>query len=46
MIKIPTFIIIVDVGVGKLIEEWLVKTGFKVIAIRNLNPEMADNRYN
>jgi len=34
--------IIIDVGVGRIIEEWLSREGFNVIAIRKLNPEMAD----
>jgi predicted nuclease of predicted toxin-antitoxin system len=34
--------IIVDVGVGKLIEEWLLAQSFDVIAIGNINPEMPD----
>ena len=38
--KNPTFI--VDVGVGKIIEEWLKKELYEVIAIRDINPEMED----
>jgi predicted nuclease of predicted toxin-antitoxin system len=34
--------IIIDVGVGRIIEEWLTQEGFNVIAIRKINPEMAD----
>jgi predicted nuclease of predicted toxin-antitoxin system len=34
--------IIVDVGVGRIIEEWLSIQGFNVIAIRKINPEMTD----
>ncbi len=34
--------VIVDVGVGKLIEEWLLEQGFDVIVISNINPEMPD----
>lgn len=34
--------IIIDVGVGIIIEEWLTREGFNVIAIRKVNPEMAD----
>lgn len=33
--------IIVDVGVGKVIEEWL-SLYYKIISIRKLNPEMPD----
>lgn len=33
---------IVDAGVGRLIEEWLVQQNFKVLSIINLNPEMPD----
>ena len=38
--KNQTFI--VDVGVGKIIEEWLKKELYEVIAIRDINPEMED----
>jgi predicted nuclease of predicted toxin-antitoxin system len=34
--------IIIDVGVGRIIEEWLTQEGFNVIALRKINPEMAD----
>jgi predicted nuclease of predicted toxin-antitoxin system len=34
---------VVDVGVGRIVENWLVQQDFSVIAIRTLNPEMADN---
>jgi predicted nuclease of predicted toxin-antitoxin system len=33
---------IIDVGVGKIIEDWLQKEGYEVIAIRTVNPEMED----
>lgn len=33
---------IVDVGVGKAIENWLFNENYKVISIRDLNPEMQD----
>lgn len=33
---------VIDVGVGKIIENWLVQQKFSVFSIRNLNPEMAD----
>lgn len=33
---------IIDVGVGRIIENWLVQQKFSVIAISTLNPEMAD----
>ena len=33
---------IVDVGVGRIIENWLVQQNFSVIAVQILNPEMAD----
>ena len=33
---------IIDVGVGKIIEEWLKKEGYQAIAIRQINPEMED----
>lgn len=38
--KNQTFI--VDVGVGRVIEEWLKKELYEVIAIRDINPEMED----
>ncbi len=34
---------IVDVGVGRIIEEWIEHQGFNVISIAKLNPEMADS---
>jgi predicted nuclease of predicted toxin-antitoxin system len=33
---------IIDVGVGRVIENWLAQQNFSVIAISSLNPEMAD----
>jgi predicted nuclease of predicted toxin-antitoxin system len=33
---------VIDVGVGKIIEIWLVQQMFSVIPIRSLDPEMAD----
>lgn len=33
---------VIDVGVGRIIETWLVEQSFSVFAIRSLNPEMAD----
>lgn len=33
---------LVDVGVGKKIEEWLVKEGFDTKSIRDLDPRMPD----
>lgn len=33
---------IVDVGVGRIIEEWLRLQDFNVISIGKLNPEMTD----
>ena len=34
--------IIVDVGVGRIIEEWLSHQGIDVMAIGKINPEMTD----
>ena len=34
--------IVIDVGVGKIIEEWLSQQNFEVLSIRNLNHEMRD----
>ena len=33
---------VVDVGVGRIIEGWLVQQNFSVISIRFINPEMPD----
>lgn len=33
---------IVDVGVGRSIEEWLKSQDFKILTIRSINPEMED----
>ena len=35
---------IVDVGVGRSIEEWLKSQDFKVLTIGSINPEMADSQ--
>ncbi|PKO20340.1 MAG: hypothetical protein CVU38_20645 [Chloroflexi bacterium HGW-Chloroflexi-1] len=34
--------ILVDVGVSKMVEEWLARQRFDVKAVRDLNPSMAD----
>lgn len=34
---------IIDVGVGRIIENWLLQQNFSVIAVRILNPEMTDS---
>ena len=41
MIK-QTFTFIIDVGVGRVIEEWLSQQGYNIIAISKVNPEMSD----
>jgi predicted nuclease of predicted toxin-antitoxin system len=33
---------IVDVGVGKSVEKWLANQGYKVVPVREINPEMED----
>ncbi len=33
MIDLPDFKIIIDVGVGKIIEEWIAQQGFKMVTI-------------
>lgn len=43
MISISKLKIIIDVGVGRIIEEWLTQQGFNVIAIIKIDPEMADS---
>jgi hypothetical protein len=45
MIDLSAFEIIIDVRVGKIIEEWMARQGFNVIAITKVNPEMADLDY-
>ena len=42
MITNASFKFIIDVGVGRSIEEWLSSQSFKVLAIRYINPEMED----
>ena len=42
MNNIPTNKIVIDVGVGKIIEEWMSLQNFEVISIRKINNEMAD----
>ncbi len=32
-----------DVGVGKLSEQWLADNGYDVVAVRGLNPRMSDD---
>ena len=34
---------IIDAGVGRIIEEWLIQQGFNVISIITKNPEMSDS---
>jgi len=33
---------LVDVGVGKSVEEWLLKGGYDLKAVRNIDPKMSD----
>jgi len=33
---------IVDVGVGRSIEEWLISQNFVVVSVASINPEMSD----
>ncbi len=35
--------ILVDVGVGKAVEEWLRKQGYDVLAVRDLDPRLPDS---
>ena len=37
-----TFTIVIDVGVGRIIEEWLSQQGYNVITISKVNSEMTD----
>ena len=43
MIKTSNLKIVIDVGVGRLIEEWLSQQGFNFIAIRKINLEISDS---
>ena len=38
-----TFKFIIDVGVGRSVEEWLKSQEFTVVAIGSINPEMKDS---
>lgn len=40
--KNDDYTFIIDVGVGRIIENWLQQQSFSVIGIRSLNPEMTD----
>lgn len=40
--SVISFKIIVDMGVGKIIEKYLTQQGFQVIAISKINPQMSD----
>lgn len=42
MLNRPSLKILVDVGVGKLVEESLSEQGYDVLAVRSLNPGMDD----
>lgn len=42
MIEGTSTSIVIDVGVGNIIEEWLFNNGYHVLAIRNTNPKMDD----
>ena len=35
--------ILIDVGVGKAVEEWLRKQGYDVLAVRDLDPRLPDS---
>lgn len=35
--------LMVDVNVGKIVEDWLKASGFDVIAVRDIDPSLADN---
>ncbi len=36
----PTFLI--DIGVGRVVEDWLAKAGYDVLTVREINPRMPD----
>ena len=42
MINNNTKKIVIDVGVGRIIEEWLSEQGYDVISVRKINHEMPD----
>jgi len=33
---------LVDMGVGKRVEDWLLKNGYNIKGVRNINPKMTD----
>jgi hypothetical protein len=42
MIITPSIKFIVDVGVGRSIEKWLISENFVVLSVASINPEMSD----
>ena len=42
MINVSSINIVIDVGAGKIIEDWLFNIGFNFFGIRTMNPEMDD----
>ncbi len=42
MIITPSIKFIVDVGVGRSIEKWLISENFIVLSVSSINPEMSD----
>jgi predicted nuclease of predicted toxin-antitoxin system len=35
---------LVDVGVGRKVEEWLINNGYDVLAVRDIDPRMSDEK--
>ncbi len=35
--------LLIDVNVGKIVEDWLKTSGFDVITVRDIDPSLADN---
>lgn len=35
--------LLIDVNVGKTVEQWLKDSGFDVVAVRDIDPSLADN---
>jgi hypothetical protein len=34
--------LLIEVGVGKVVENWLKNIGYDVLALRDINPKMSD----
>ncbi len=45
MINSQNFKFVIDVGVGRIIEEWIHTQHYVYISIASINPEMADIKF-